>query len=64
MKVSESTYLFLILYVDDILFVTNLLVQTNEFQFCHFDMKYLGEASYVLCIKILRNRSSGTLRLS
>ena len=30
----------------------------------HFDMKDLGEASYVLGIKILRDRANGVLKLS
>ena len=41
MKVSGSKYIFLVLYVDDILLAVI---------FSHFDMKDLGEASYVLDI--------------
>ena len=67
MKVSRSKYLFLVLYIDDILLAandTNLLVETKQLLFSHFDMKYLREASYVLGIQILRNRPSGIMRLS
>ena len=67
MKVSWSKYIFLVLYVDDILLVTNdndLLVETKQLLFIHFDMKDHGEASYVLGIQILRDRPSGIMRLS
>ena len=53
MKVSGSKYIFLVLYVDDILLAandTNLLIETKQLLFNHFDMKDLGEASYVLDI--------------
>ena len=48
MKVSESKYIFLVLFVDDILLVTNdtdLLVETKQLLFSHFDVKNLREAS-------------------
>ena len=57
----------MVLYVDDILLATNdidPLVETKQLLFSHFDMKDLGEASYVLVIQILRNGPSGILRLS
>ena len=63
---GENTYSWF-LYVDDILLVandTNLLVETKQLLFIHFDMKDLGEASYVLGIQILCNRPSSILRLS
>ena len=67
MKVSGRKYIFLVLHVDDILLVandTNQLVETKQLLFSHFDMKDLGEASYVLGIKILGDRPSGIMRLS
>ena len=67
MKVSGRKYIFLVLYIADILLVANdtdLFVKTKQLLFRHFDMKDLGEASYVLDIQILRDRSSGILRLS
>ena len=67
MKVSGSKYIFLVLYVDDILLTTNgtdLLIETKKLLFSHFDMKDLREASYVFGIQILRNRPSGIMRLS
>ena len=46
-KVSGSKYIFLVLYVDDILLATNdidMLVGTKRLLFSHFNMKDLGEA--------------------
>ena len=65
-KVSESKYIFLVLYVDVIFLAANdtdMLVETKQLLFSHFDMKDLGEASYVLGIQIFRDRPSGILRL-
>ena len=67
MKVSGSKFIFLVLYVDDILLaanVTNLPIETKQLLFSHFDMKDLREASYVLGIQILHDKPSGILRLS
>ncbi|KAJ9541592.1 hypothetical protein OSB04_028098 [Centaurea solstitialis] len=66
-KFSGSNVIFLILYVDDILIATNdlsLLHDTKKFLTKHFEMKDLGDASFVLGIQILRDRSRGILRLS
>ena len=60
-------FIFLVLYVDDILLATNdndLLIETKQLLFSHFNMKDLGEASYVLGIQIFHIRPSGILRLS
>ena len=67
MKVNRCKYIFLVLYVNDILLVVkdiDLLVETEQLLFGHFDMKDLGEASYVLGIQILYDRTNGILRLS
>ena len=67
MKVSGSKYIFLVLYVDDILLAandTNLLIETKQLLFSHFDVKDLREASYLLGIQILCDRPSDILRLS
>ena len=48
MKVSGNKYIFSVLYVDDILLATNdtdLLIETKQLLFNHFDMKDPGEAS-------------------
>ncbi|RDX85463.1 hypothetical protein CR513_33349, partial [Mucuna pruriens] len=62
-----SKYIFLVLYVDDILLAssdTDLLHETKRFMMNNFEMKDLGEASFVLGIQMLRDRSQGILRLS
>ena len=67
MKVSGSKYIFLILYVDDILLTANdtdLFVETKQLLFSHFDMKNLEEAFYVLGIQIICDKPSDILRLS
>ncbi|RDX60279.1 hypothetical protein CR513_61594, partial [Mucuna pruriens] len=66
-KCSGSKYIFLVLYVDDILLASNdtdLLHETKRFMMKNFEMKDLGETSFVLGIQILRDRSQGILRLS
>nr|GEW21587.1 hypothetical protein [Tanacetum cinerariifolium] len=59
-KVSGSGVVFLILYVDDILIMGNNITRLKEvkdyFGKC-FSMKDLGEAAYILGIKIYRDRS-------
>ena len=67
MKVSGSKYIFLVLYVDNILLPTNdidMLIEKKQLLFSHFDMMGIGEASNVLCIQIFRDRLSGIMRLS
>ncbi|RVW60487.1 Retrovirus-related Pol polyprotein from transposon TNT 1-94 [Vitis vinifera] len=62
-----SKYIFLVLYVDDILLATNdigILHDTKRFLSKHFEMKDLGDASFVLGIQIHRDRSRGILGLS
>jgi len=59
--------MFLILYVDDILLATNdlgLLRETKKFLSRNFEVKDIGEISYVIGIKIFCNRSQGLLGLS
>ena len=63
LKVSGSKFIFLILYVDDILLATNdlhLLYETKRFLSNNFEMKDMG----VIGIEIFRNRSQGMLGLS
>ena len=53
MKVSRNKFIFLVLYVDDILLAANdidLLIETNQLLFSHLDMKDFREESYVLGI--------------
>nr|AAP46197.1 putative gag-pol polyprotein [Oryza sativa Japonica Group] len=66
-KTKGGKFIILVLYVDDILLASsdiNMLHQTKEFLSSNFDMKDLGEASYVLGIEIHRDRSKGVLGLS
>jgi hypothetical protein len=66
-KFKNEKFIFLVLYVDDILLGSSdvhLLLETKGFLSSHFDMKDLGEASYVLKIEIHRDRRKGVLGLS
>ncbi|KAL0320291.1 UNVERIFIED_CONTAM: Retrovirus-related Pol polyprotein from transposon TNT 1-94 [Sesamum radiatum] len=66
-KVSGSKTCFLVLYVDDILLATNdkgMLCEVKQFLSKKFEMKDMGEASYVIGIKIYRDRSRCILGLS
>jgi hypothetical protein len=63
---KNGKFIFLILYVDDILLASSdvrLLQETKQFLSSKFDMKDLGEASYVLGIEIHRDRRNGVLGL-
>ena len=58
---------FLILYVDVILLATNhrgLMHEVKQFLSNHFDMKDMGDASYIIGIKIFRDKHNGILGLS
>ena len=66
-KVRENAVIFLVLYVDDILLIGNdvgMLSSVKAWLSKNFSMKDLGEASYVLGIKIYRDRSKRMLGLS
>ena len=66
-KVSGSSVAFLILYVDDILLIGNdieFLDSIKGYLNKNFSMKDLGEAAYILGIKIYRDRSRRLIRLS
>ena len=66
-KFCRSKYIFLVLYVDDILLASNdieLLHKTKKFLSKNFEMKDLGDASFVLGIQIHRDRSRGIIGLS
>ena len=67
MKVNGSKYIFMVLYIDDILLASsdvNLLNDTKRILSANFNMKDLGEASFVLGIEIYRDRSRNLLGLS
>ncbi|GKD35466.1 putative zinc finger, CCHC-type containing protein [Tanacetum coccineum] len=64
---SGGNFIILLLYVDDILIASNnidLLHESKRFLSRNFDMKDLGEASYVIGIEIHRDRANGKLGLS
>ncbi|KAK2389827.1 secreted RxLR effector protein [Trifolium repens] len=66
-KVSGSKIVFLVLYVDDILLIGNdvpTLQQVKTWLGNCFSMKDLGEAAYILGIRIYRDRSQRLLGLS
>jgi hypothetical protein len=66
-KFKGSRFTILVLYVDDILLACSdkdMLHGTKNFRTSKFDMKDLGEASYVLGIEIHRYRYKGVLGLS
>ena len=67
LKVSGSKFIFFILYVVEILLASSdlgLLHTTKKFLFDNFDMKDIGEATYVIGIEIFCDRSCGLLGLS
>ena len=66
-RIGEGKVVFLILYVDDILLIGNdvgTLSSVKLWLTQQFNMKDLGEANYVLGIKILRDRKNKLLALS
>jgi hypothetical protein len=66
-KFKNEKFIFLVLYVDDILLASSdvhLLLETKSFLSSHFDMKDLDEVSYVLGIEIHQDREKGVLGLS
>ncbi|GJY39523.1 retrotransposon protein, putative, ty1-copia subclass [Tanacetum coccineum] len=67
LKASGSNVAFLILYVNDILLMGNNVTMLQEVKswLCRcFSMKDLGEATYILGIKIIRDRSKQLIALS
>jgi hypothetical protein len=66
-KFKNGKFIFLILYVDDILLASSdvsLMLEIKRFLSSNFDMKDLGEASFILGIEIHRDRRKRVLRLS
>jgi hypothetical protein len=66
-KFRSEKFIFLILYVDDILLASSdvsLLLETKRFLSYNFDMKDLGETSFILGIEIHRDKRKRVLRLS
>jgi hypothetical protein len=66
-KVTESTVVFLVLYVDDILQIGDGIPMMEVVKSSlrkNFSMKDLGEAEYILGIKIYRDKSNMLIGLS
>ena len=66
-KTNGSAVVFLILYVDDILLIGNdipIMQSIKTWLSNKFFMKDLGKVSYILGIKIYRDRSKKMLGLS
>ena len=67
LKISGSKFAFLVLYVDDILIASSdlgLLRETKDFLSQNFEMKDMGDASYVIGIEIFHDRTRRILGLS
>ena len=66
-KVSGSALTFIILYVDDVLLMGNdipMLTSVKAWLSLKFSMKDLGEAAFILGLKIYKDRSRKLLGLS
>ena len=66
-KASGSALMFLVLYVDDILLIGNDIPMLEAIKTSlrkSFSMKDLGEAAYILGIRIYRDRSKRLIGLS
>ncbi|KAL0448926.1 UNVERIFIED_CONTAM: hypothetical protein Slati_1449000 [Sesamum latifolium] len=66
-KVNGSSVAYLVLYVDDILLIGNnvkMLGDIKAWLSTQFSMKDMGDASYILVIKIYRDRSKRMLGLT
>ena len=62
-----NSYVFLLLYVDDILIAGSSMREINNLKTrlsAAFEMNDLGPAKQILGMKISRDRSAGTLNLS
>ena len=65
--IKQTKVVFLVMYVDDILLIGNdigLLSDVKKWLVEMFQMKDLGQASYVLGIQIIRDRKNRLLALS
>ncbi|KAK1569067.1 hypothetical protein Q3G72_032160 [Acer saccharum] len=66
-RIKGDKLVFLILYVDDILLIRNdvgVLTSVKEWLAKQFDMKDLGEASFILGIQVIWDRKNKTIALS
>ena len=66
-KQSEGSFIILSLYVNDILLAgndTKMIITTKAWLSSNFEMKDMGEADYIIGVKILRDHSKKLLGLS
>ena len=66
-KRSKGSFIILSLYVDDILLASNdmeMIIATKGWLSSNFEMKDMGEADYILGVKILRDHSKKLVGLS
>jgi hypothetical protein len=66
-KIVGGNFTLLSLYIDDILIASSnkeMLVEVKTWLSSAFDMKDMGNSSYVLGVEILRDRNKGTLGLT
>jgi len=67
LKCSNNSFIILSLYIDDILIAGNskeMINTTKKWWSSNFEMKDMGEASYVLGVKIIRDRVKRLLGLT
>jgi hypothetical protein len=67
LKRSNNSFIILSLYVDDILTVGNskeMIDTTKKWFLSNFEMKDMGDANYVLGVKIIRDRAKWLLGLT
>jgi hypothetical protein len=67
MSLDDDSFIFLLLYVDDMLIATNSIVEVNKLKVLlskEFDMKDLGAARKILEMEICRDRDAKKLWLS
>ena len=66
-KKFDSSYIILLLYVDDMLIAGSDIQEINRLKkqlSSEFEMKDLGAAKKILGMSIARNKETGTLKLS
>lgn len=66
-EVSRNKYIFLVIYIDDILFVTSnvdILFETKKIILAYHDMKNPSEALLVLNMQIHHDEANDIFRLS
>ena len=66
-RYQDKVVMFIVLYVDDILLIGNdvgVMWSAKIWLSSQFDMKDLGEANYILGIKLWRDRKNRMLGLS